>query len=355
MRIGICTGGGDCPGLNAAIRALVQSAACSKEHIEIVGIYDSINGIMDRPLRSKTLSLSDVSEILFRGGTILGTHNKGNPLNLDKNEKAKKIDSIRQGMKELKLDCLIMVGGEGSQGIASELCEHGLNIIGIPKTIDNDLPGSDQTIGFATCVDLVAHSVMRLRSTAESHDRIMILEVMGRDSGYIALHGGLAGGAHGILVPEIPFEFEALYKKVLSRSQRGRKFSVIVVSEGASEKGRNMTYKTESSGASTLGGIGQYVAQKLYEISQMETRVTVLGHLQRGGEPNANDRILATRFATHALELVKNKQFGKFVIIKGGKISNIGYSEIARFERQKLLADDEILHTAEAIGICLGR
>ncbi|MBP6216973.1 MAG: ATP-dependent 6-phosphofructokinase [Oligoflexales bacterium] len=352
MRIGICTGGGDCPGLNAAIRALVQAASQDKS-VQIVGIYDSINGLMERPLRYTELTLPDVTDILCRGGTIIGTHNKGNPLVGP--EKSKKIEAIKQGMTELKLDTLILIGGEGTQGLAVDLMENGIPIIGIPKTIDNDLPGTDRTIGFASCVDLVAESVLRLRSTAESHDRIMLLEVMGRDSGYIALHGGLAGGAHVILIPEIPFDYTAMLKKIQDRSSRGRNFSVIVVSEGARSQGGDALYKEETSGTKNLGGISQLIARELFQKTNMDTRVTVLGHLQRGGTPNPEDRILAARFAVHAYHLVKQKQFNRIVVLKGQHISDTAYADIARFARAQLSLQDEILLTAEATGICLGR
>lgn len=350
MRIGLLTGGGDCPGLNPAIRAVVKHA--SSLGMEVVGIYDSLQGLLERPLRYKVLTLSDVTDLLGRGGTILGTYNKGNPFLKDRE---KKLQMLRQGMSELKLDGLISIGGEGSQGIASELNKEKINVIGIPKTIDNDLPGTDRTIGFSTCVDIVAESVQRLQSTAESHDRIMILEVMGRDSGYIALHGGLAGGANVILIPEIPFDYEAIIKKIQDRKKLSRKFSVIVASEGAFEKGRNASYKQEMTGEKNLGGIGHVIAKTLFDKTGMDIRVTVLGHLQRGGPPNADDRILATRFGVYAVDLAAKNKFGRLVVFRGQALSDIPYDEILAFKRRKLSADDEILKAAESIKICLGR
>ncbi len=350
MRIGLFTGGGDCPGLNAAIRAVVKRASLSG--IEIVGIYDSLQGLIERPLRAKPLQLADVTDLVAKGGTILGTYNKGNPFTKDKDAKIK---AIRAGMQELKLDGLISIGGEGSQGIAAEMVKENFNIIGIPKTIDNDLPGTEQTIGFSTCVDIVAESVMRLQSTAESHDRIMVLEVMGRDSGYIALHGGVAGGANVILIPEIPFDFAAIERKIQARKAMGRKFSVIVVSEGALPKDGEMTYKNEVSGEKNLGGIGQLVSKGLYDRTGMDIRVTVLGHIQRGGPPNPVDRLLATRFGVYAVELALKKQFGRLVVLKGQKLSDIAYKDLPVYQRRKIAENDEMLTAAEGIDICLGR
>lgn len=350
MRIGLLTGGGDCPGLNAAIRSVVKHAG--HLGIEVVGIYDSLQGLIERPLNCKVLNYTDVTDILARGGTILGTYNKGNPLAKDRRLK---LQRLREALQEKKIDGLIMIGGEGSQGIAAELSLEGINVVGIPKTIDNDLPETDQTIGFATCVDIVAESVMRLQSTAESHDRVIVLEVMGRDSGYIALHGGLAGGAHVILIPEIPFDFGAIQQKILARKRLGRKFSIIVVSEGASEKNGAAIYKEEFDGEKNLGGVGRLVARRLYEMTAMDIRVTVLGHLQRGGPPNAVDRILATRFGVYATELAAKKQYGRLVVLRGQELTDIPYKDVPMYQRRTILPSDEILKTAEGIDICLGR
>ncbi len=350
VRIGLMTGGGDCPGLNAAIRAVVKHA--NTLGIEVVGIYDSLQGLLERPLRYKVLQLGDVTDLLARGGTILGTYNKGNPFLVNREEK---LDVLKKAMNELKLSGLISIGGEGSQGISAELHKEKINIIGIPKTIDNDLPGTDQTIGFSTCVDIVAESVERLQSTAESHDRIMVLEVMGRDSGYIALHGGLAGGANVILIPEIPFDYDVIIRKIQARKKMSRKFSVIVVSEGAYEKGHEASYKEEMTGQQNLGGIGNILAKKLFEKTGMDIRVTVLGHLQRGGSPSPSDRIIATRFGVYAVDLAAQKKFGRLVVLKGKDLSDIAYDDLRVFERRKIQASDEILKAAESISICLGR
>lgn len=350
MRIGLLTGGGDCPGLNPAIRAVVKHA--HNHNIEVVGIYDSLQGLLEEPMRYKILQLADVTDLLSRGGTILGTYNKGNPFLKDKERKIKR---LRDAMNDLNLTGLISIGGEGSQGIAAELHKENFKIIGVPKTIDNDLPGTDQTIGFSSCVDIVSEAVERLQSTAESHDRIMILEVMGRDSGYIALHGGLAGGAHVILIPEIPFDYDAIVSKIKARKDMSRKFSVIVISEGASEKGKAASYKKETGGEMNLGGIGHIVAKRLFEKTGMDIRVTVLGHLQRGGPPNAADRIIATRFASYAVDLAAKNKFGRLVVLKGQEISDMSYNDMPMYQRQKIELTDQILQTAENINICLGR
>lgn len=352
MRIGVCTGGGDCPGLNAALRAVVKSAI-SVHGMEVVGIKESFNGLYQRPFGVRPLTMESVKDILPRGGTIIGTYNRGNPY-VGK-EREKLLELTVKGYQELGLDGLIVIGGEGTQGIARQLIDAGVNIVGVPKTIDNDLPGTDQTIGFSTCVDLVAESVERLHSTAEAHDRIMVLEVMGRDSGYIALHGGLAGGAHVILIPEIPFQFEPICKRIKERQDIGRNFSLVVVSEGAHEQGSRASYHAASSGVKNLGGIGELVAKKLFELTKLDTRYTVLGHLQRGGSPNATDRVLATQFGVRAVELVAKNQFNRLVVLRNGRVTDISYQDISPSVRQKIPLDDAVLKSAEAIGISVGR
>lgn len=353
MKIGICTGGGDCPGLNAVIRGVVK-AASQHPGVEIIGIRDGLNGLIHRPLRAHPLTLDGVQDILHRGGTILGTCNQGgNPYESDQRDMH--LRNTLEGIKTLGLDALLVVGGEGTQGMAKTLVDQGVPIIGIPKTIDNDLPGTDQTIGFSSCVDVVADAVFKLRSTAESHDRVMVLEVMGRDSGYIALHGGLAGGAHVILMPEIPFSYEAICQTIQRRKQLGRNFSLVVVSEGAYEDAASPYYGGNTTGVKNLGGIGSIVARTLFEKTQMDTRYTVLGHLQRGGMPSAWDRILASRFAVHAIDLVLQKKFGHVVALHGSTLTQVPYAQITSFHRQKVDLTSDLVHTAEGTGVCLGR
>lgn len=352
MKIGVCTGGGDCPGLNAAIRAIALHGT-ETYGFQVYGIFDSYNGLESRPIRAMELTKDHVHDIQDRGGTILGTYNRGG-LFTDPggHERAKRVIG---GIKSLNLDALIVIGGEGTQTMAQYLVDQGVPVIGVPKTIDNDLPKTDQTIGFSSCVSLVADSLNRLKSTAESHDRVMILEVMGRDSGFIALHGGIAGGADIILLPEVPFSYNEIIEKLKKRKSEGRKYSLVVVSEGAYEKNSEPHYKSNVGGKMNLGGIGQTVAQRIYESTGMETRVTVLGHLQRGGSPVAEDKLLATRFGVHAVDLIAQKKFGHVVVLQDNKISQVPYSAIEKFARRKIKSCDPYLLAAESVGVCLGR
>jgi 6-phosphofructokinase 1 len=356
MKVGICTGGGDCPGLNAIIRAVVKHGIGTYQW-EIWGIKDSLNGLMDRPYNIRKLSIDDVTEILFKGGTILGTTNSGNPFALKDKKNQKPNDKsklVLEAYKDLGLDCIITIGGDGTQEISYQLTQMGINIVGVPKTIDNDLAATDLTVGFQTAVDIAAEATERLQSTAESHERVMVLEVMGRHAGHIALHAGIAGGAHVVLLPEIPFSFEAVFQKLQQRRQLGRKYSVIVVAEGAFEDKKNPLFKKQNSGAQTLGGIGEYVAKTITEQLDIDTRVTVLGHTQRGGQPSPNDRILASAYGAYAVEMVRRKSFGKLVSYQAGKFQEIDYQTVAGKFRPIDLADPYLI-AAEAIGICLGR
>lgn len=351
MKIGICTGGGDCPGLNAAIRAVVKHASVSYG-ATCIGILDSFNGLMETPPRVQTLTLDMVSDILDKGGTMIGTHNRGNVYSRADGQVY--IQKTMQGLSKVGIDAMIVIGGEGTQGMAQVLESKGVPIVGIPKTIDNDLPGTEQTIGFSTCVEFVADSVMRLRSTAESHDRIMVVEVMGRDSGFIALHGGLAGAASVILIPEIHFSYEKIVETIQARQKEGKKYTLVVVSEGATQKGGEQLYEGQNTGVKNLGGIGSRVAGKLFEMTGVETRYTVLGHLQRGGAPNAFDKIFASTLGYEAVELVMKKRFGEILVQKDGRITTM---KLATMDpgRRKIADSDVVLKTAEGIGINLGR
>ena len=327
-----------------AIRAVVK---CLKQQANttIFGIKDSYCGLQVNPPNYEELTLDHVNDIYDKGGTILGTYNKG--LSATTNDIQNSLHAICTNYRKLNLDCLIVIGGEGTQSIAQLLVEEGLNIIGIPKTIDNDLPETEQTIGFSSCVDLVSDSVMKLQSTAESHDRIMILEVMGRDSGYIGLYGGLAGGAHIILIPEIPFDYTKIISKIEERRKQEKHHSVIVVSEGAIARNNPPTpHKL---------GVSHIIANEIAKSTHMETRVTVLGHLQRGGSPNSTDRLLATRLGKKSVDLALNKRFGYLTVVKDGKIESIAYNQIKKWERRLINPKDEHLIAAESIGICLGR
>lgn len=352
MKIGVCTGGGDCPGLNAAIRAVVKHAVGTYGD-EVIGITDSFDGLMTRPLDVYTLGLSDVTDILNRGGTILGTTNTGDPFKSDH----QKAQLVKDAYNELGLDCIIVIGGDGTQTISSKLQKMGMNLIGVPKTIDNDLAATEVSIGFQTAVDVAADALIRLKSTAESHDRIMLLEVMGRDAGHIALHAGIAGGANAILIPEIPFTYDVVVKKIEERRAMGRYFSIVVVAEGAFEKGGQPVYKqakTAKFATEHLGGIGAIVAEKLYELTKTDTRITVLGHIQRGGNPCAYDRVLASSFGVHAVDLAHQGKFGMVVGLNKGQLSEVSYEQVKELNRPLDLAS-QYIKTAEAIGICLGR
>lgn len=358
MKIGLCTGGGDCPGLNAVIRAVVKHAVGSYG-FEVYGIKDSFNGLMSEKLDIRKLELSDVSLILNRGGTILGTTNKGNPFALEKSDghKINLSDVVVKNYKKAGLDAIIVVGGDGTQTIAAQLAGKGINIVGVPKTIDNDLMATDETVGFNTAVEVASDAVERLTSTAESHDRIMVLEVMGRDAGYIALHSGIAGGANAILIPEIPFSYESIVHKINVRKAAGRFFSVVVVAEGAYEKNQDKVYaetKTSAHRPLNLGGIGSQVAEKLHEMTGFDSRITVLGHVQRGGRPTPYDRVLGSAFGVHAVELVKKKRYSKLVSYRDGKFVEIDYSVVAG-KSKPLELDSPYIKTAEGLGICLGR
>lgn len=356
MRIGISTGGGDCPGLNSVIRAIVRYAVGTLGH-EVIGIEDSFTGLMERPYRVRPMGLRDVSGILNRGGTILGTTNAGNPFKASsaKNKDAgDKSSLVIEAYKDLALDCMIVIGGDGTQGIAAQFAQLGLNVIGIPKTIDNDLAHADLTVGFETAVEVASEGILRLQSTAESHDRIMVLEVMGRHAGHLALHSGLASGAHVILLPEIPFSYEPILKKIGERQAQGMNYSVVVVAEGAMEKGAEPTFQVSASGRKNLGGIGHHVAEKLYQLTGTETRITVLGHVQRGGQPSPRDRILGTLYGVKAVDLALKGEFGKVVVMRDNQLKTVTYPEVADQFRE-LAVDDMHLKAAEAIGICLGR
>ncbi len=352
MKIGICTGGGDCPGLNAAIKAIVASSI--QQGHEVIGIRDSLTGLLESPPRYQTLLWNHVDDILTRGGTILGTDNSGNPYS-DPTKRDQRIKTTLENAKLLGLDVLIVIGGEGTQAIAALLSDAGLPVIGVPKTIDNDLPATDKTIGFDSAVDIVRESVERLQSTAESHDRIMILEVMGRDSGYIALHGGLAGGANVILIPEIQFEVSKIAAAIDLRKKRGIHYSVVVVAEGACGKGESPFYMKSADQKEVLGGVGNQLAKTLHKATGMETRVTVLGHVQRGGSPSANDRILATRFGVKAVEEALKQNFGTYLALQGSSIVALSYKGLKMGERKQISLQDDHITSAERIGIHLGR
>ncbi|MCQ9205540.1 MAG: 6-phosphofructokinase [Omnitrophica bacterium] len=313
MKIAILTGGGDCPGLNPVIRAVVRKAINEKQ--EIIGLKYGWKGLLEKDI--VTLDLQSVSGILPKGGTILGT-SRTNPY---KQEKGAEL--AKKNFKDLGLDALVVIGGEDTLGVATKLFNEGLGIIGIPKTIDNDLGATDFTFGFDTAINIVMECIDRLHTTAESHNRIMVVEVMGRHAGWIAAYAGVAGGADCILIPEIPIDIKEVCDSIDKRHKRGKNFSIVVVAEGAFFKDENICLqekKLDEFGHVRLGGIGHTLAEMIEKKTGFETRVTVLGHIQRGGSPSAFDRILGTRFGIKAYDLLKEGRFGKMVSLKGNEI-----------------------------------
>jgi 6-phosphofructokinase 1 len=352
-RIGVLTSGGDAPGLNAVIRAVVRSAEIDHGWA-VLGIENGFEGLIGRP-RTRTLDTSAVSGLLPQGGTILGSTNKGH-------FSAMRIDGelvrdpapykeLAANTKRLGIDALVVIGGEGSQGIASELARYGVRAVGVPKTIDNDLWGCDRTFGFDTALTVATEALDRLHTTAASHGRVMVLEVMGRDAGWIALHSGLGGGADAILIPEIPFAIDAVASAVLTREYRGSSFSIVVCAEGAMERGGGGQHYQESTG--TLGGIGSHVAAHVGKVTGKDARVVVLGHLQRGGMPTPFDRILATRFGAAAVRVLAQGRYGEVVVSREAQITTVPMGETAGKVRT-VPADHEMILTARALGIAFG-
>ncbi len=317
-RVGILTGGGDCPGLNAVIRGVVRKALQNK--IKVVGIKNGWKGLVVTDIID--LDLNAIAGILPKGGTMLGT-SRTNPYK-NPGDVQKVIDSY----KKLKLDALIAIGGEDTLGVANKLCgeNKGLNIVGVPKTIDNDLNATDYTFGFDTAVNVAMEAIDRLHTTAESHHRVMVVEVMGRHAGWIAIHSGLAGGADVILIPEIKVDLDEVCALLQKRHNRGKQFSIVVVAEGAEFKAGQVVTKEaqlDAFGHVRLGGIAEILAVEIEKRTKFETRVTVLGHIQRGGSPTAFDRVLGTRFGVKAMELVLNKKFGYMASLSGAEIREV--------------------------------
>ncbi|MEK6564795.1 MAG: 6-phosphofructokinase [Candidatus Omnitrophota bacterium] len=316
MRIGILTGGGDCPGLNPVIRAVVRKAM--NDGFEVIGIKNGWKGLIEND--TTALNLDSISGILPKGGTILGT-SRTNPY-----KKEGGLENVKANFKALGLYALIAVGGEDTLGVATKLAKEGLNVVGVPKTIDNDLSATDYTFGFDTALNIATECIDRLHTTAESHHRIMVAEVMGRHAGWIALEAGIAGGADVVLIPEFPIDIEEVCDLIKKRHQRGKTFSIVVVSEGARFKEATMVLqeqKLDEFGHVRLGGIGEILAKEIEKRTGYETRVSVLGHIQRGGSPSAFDRVLGTRFGVKAIELVKEKKFGQMVSLSGNKIISV--------------------------------
>ncbi len=356
-KIGILTGGGDCPGLNAVIRSIAKPAM-SYFNAKVIGILDGFEGFVEG--RNRELTKLDVSGIVNVGGTILGTSNKGDPFHFPR-EGASGIsitdcsDMVLDNYRTWGLDCLLAIGGDGTMNIAHRLSEMGVNIVGVPKTIDNDLDATDITFGHDSALQIATEAIDRLQTTASAHHRVIVIEVMGRYAGWIALGAGVSGGADVILIPEIPFQWDVLFDFVWKRS-KGARYSIICVSEGAKPRDGQMVVKEKDAKRTDpirLGGIGELVAARIQEETKIETRVTVLGHIQRGGSPSAFDRILGTKFGAVALQTASRGEFDCMVSLRGRDVVTVKLADAVR--KQRLVPPDcQLVMAARAVGVCFG-
>jgi phosphofructokinase-like protein len=355
--IGILTGGGDAPGLNAVIRAVVTTAI-GQYGMRVIGIENGFEGLLGET-HTHELTTADVRGLLPRGGTILGTRNRGRFVDRDASGTAIKVDALyheaTENLRRLGIDALVVLGGEGTLAIAQEFGRFGIPVVGVPKTIDNDLACTELTFGFITALDIATDALDRLHTTAESHDRVMILEVMGRNTGWIALHSGIAGGADVILIPEIPFTMQSVADRIRARDEAGSNFSIIVAAEGAIEAGHDLIYQDtgDPHHAPRLGGVGAYCQRNLEALTGKETRTVVLGHLQRGGRPNAFDRMLATNYGTCAVRAVVEGKEGVMVALQAGDVITVPiYQAIANVKT--VPPNGQLVRTARDTGISFG-
>jgi len=356
--IGVVTAGGDCPGLNAVIRAVVKTAI-GQYQMQVYGVEDGFQGFIENRLRK--FCDADVSGILTQGGTILGTSNRHNPFRFprkacDETVFEDRSDEGIANMEAFGIEALVCIGGDGTLSIAKELKDKGASVVGVPKTIDNDLAETDVTFGFDSAVSVATDAVDRLHTTAQSHHRVMVIEVMGRYAGWLALGAGVAGGGDVILIPEIPYRLEKICKRLWEREQQGKRFSIVVVAEGAKAEGGELVVKKvvkDSPETLRLGGVGKVVADQIEDTMGVETRVTVLGHLVRGGSPTAFDRILATRFGNEAVNLVAQRDFGKMVAIRGQEIVSVEIEKAVK-EQRLVPPDSPLVRTARAVGSSFG-
>jgi len=354
-RIGVLTGGGDAPGLNAVIRAVVKASANS--NIECIGLEDSFDGLIE-PGRSRPLTPRDVTGILRLGGTVLGTTNRGNPFAypVSTSEGTRDYsDRVCEMFAKMGLDALVVIGGDGTLAIAHQFGQRGIPIVGVPKTIDNDIVGTTNCFGFDTAVDFATDAIDRLHTTAEAHRRILVAEVMGRYAGWIALYAGVAGGADAILIPEIPFDISLVAQRLRERDRWGAKFSIVVVAEGAIPKGgtRSLIQAAHDGYVERLGGIGAQICEALERETGKETRSVVLGHLQRGGAPTSFDRVLATRFGGKAVELIRRGEFGTMVAFDPPDIVARRLEDVVG-KTKTVPPDSDLLETAKALGVTFG-
>ncbi len=357
-RIGLLTGGGDCPGLNAVIRAAVKTAI-HEYGWEVLGIEDGFEGLI-QPGKARLLDTTDVRGLLPRGGTILGSTNRANPFHYEvRADGASKVfdvsETVIHRVREYGIEVLIVIGGDGTMRIAHELMHKGLQVVGVPKTIDNDLYGTEVSVGFDTAVNTAMEALDKLHTTAESHHRVLVVEVMGRHAGWIALAAGVAGGADVILIPEIPYHLGIIVDKINQRNQSGAKFSIVVVAEGSMPHGGEAVYHAERDlgGVSRLGGVGEVIAAQLRRICQADVRATVLGHIQRGGSPTVCDRLLATRYGAMAVHMIAQGQVGYMAALQGGRMTAVPLSEAVSRPKQVPL-DSDLVRAAVGLTICLG-
>jgi len=359
-RVGVLTGGGDCPGLNAVIRAVTKTAIMNYG-LEVYGIEDGFLGLVQNRIRP--LTTGDVSNILTTGGTILGSSNKCDPKRyaVGKDDEGKPVfkdvtDRCLEHIHHHGLDALIVIGGDGTMSGAANFVEHGVNCIGVPKTIDNDLEGTDITFGFMTAVDVASWALDRVHTTAASHHRVMVVEVMGRNAGWIALYSGVASGADVILIPEIPFDWDLISQFVTHRARHGKRFSILCVSEGAMpEGGTQIVDKVDPTSPDPirLGGVGKFIADEIGKRTGIESRTTVLGHIQRGGTPSTADRVLGTQFGFHAVELLMGGAESRLVVMQGNEIKDVDILTAAGKQR-KVPANHQLVEAARAVGTCFG-
>ena len=358
-RIGISTGGGDAPGLNAVIRAAVKSAL--NRGWEVVGIRRGFDGLF-KPGMAKKLTAKDVAGILTMGGTILGTTNRGNPFEYRTRVGGKTVvkdmsGHVLQSVRKMGLDAIVCIGGDGTLQIARRLADMGVPVVGVPKTIDNDMPGTVVTFGYDTAVSTATDALDKLHSTAASHQRTMVVEVMGRYAGWIALNSGVAGGADVILIPEIPFDMDVVCRKIEDRYRRKRNFAIVVAAEGAMPVGGKMfTREHKDTGRQEvlLGGIAQWVAEEIQNRTGRETRSLVLGHLQRGGHPTTFDRLLGTRFGAAAIRLIADGGFGRMVCLRPPTIDSVSLEEVATGKPRTVPLDSDTILSARQMGISFG-
>jgi len=355
--IGILTGGGDAPGLNAVIRAVVTTAT-GQYGLQVIGIEDGFEGLLGET-HTRPLTTADVRGLLPRGGTILGTRNRGQFVERSAEGVTSKPQAVyneaAENIQRLGIDALVVLGGEGTLAIAAEFDALGVPVVGVPKTIDNDLACTELTFGFITALDIATDALDRLHTTAESHERVMILEVMGRHTGWIALHSGIAGGADVILIPEIPFTMQSVADRIRARDEAGSNFSIVVVAEGAIQTGHELIYqdKGDQQHAPRLGGIGAYCQRELEILSGKETRCVVLGHLQRGGRPNAFDRMLATNYGSCAVRALVEGKRAAMVALQAGDVITVPISQ-AIANIKTVPANGQLVRTARDTGISFG-